>query len=91
MSLVRAGIVVALPLAVRADRVGRQRVMRAVAWAAPIVCALSAIAPSFPLLVLTQSIGRPLGLDYAYGFDRLDRNGRPAPKWQLHFRLGQLF
>jgi outer membrane protein insertion porin family len=33
----------------------------------------------------------PLGLDYAYGFDRLDALGRPAPKWQLHFRLGQLF
>lgn len=33
----------------------------------------------------------PLGLDYAYGFDRLDTNGRKAPKWQLHFRLGQLF
>ncbi len=33
----------------------------------------------------------PLGLDYGYGFDRLDEQGRPAPKWQLHFRLGQLF
>jgi len=33
----------------------------------------------------------PLGLDYAYGFDRLDKFGRPAPKWVLHFRLGQLF
>ena len=33
----------------------------------------------------------PLGLDYGYGFDRLDKLGRPAPKWQLHFRLGQLF
>ena len=33
----------------------------------------------------------PLGLDYGYGFDRLDRNGRPDPNWQLHFRLGQLF
>lgn len=33
----------------------------------------------------------PLGLDYAYGFDRLDAQGRKAPKWQLHFRLGQLF
>jgi outer membrane protein insertion porin family len=33
----------------------------------------------------------PLGLDYAYGFDRRDENGLPAPKWQLHFRLGQLF
>jgi len=33
----------------------------------------------------------PLGLDYGYGFDRLDRQGRPDPKWILHFRLGQLF
>jgi outer membrane protein insertion porin family len=33
----------------------------------------------------------PLGLDYAYGFDRLDADGRQRPRWQLHFRLGQLF
>ena len=33
----------------------------------------------------------PLGIDYAYGFDRRDEFGRPDPKWQLHFRLGQLF
>jgi outer membrane protein insertion porin family len=33
----------------------------------------------------------PLGIDYAYGFDRLDGAGNPAPKWQLHFRLGQIF
>jgi outer membrane protein insertion porin family len=33
----------------------------------------------------------PLGLDYAYGFDRLDKFGRPDPKWVLHFRLGQMF
>jgi outer membrane protein insertion porin family len=33
----------------------------------------------------------PLGLDWAYGFDRLDTFGRPDPKWQLHFRLGQFF
>lgn len=33
----------------------------------------------------------PLGLDYAYGFDRRDAFGRPAPAWQFHFRLGQLF
>jgi outer membrane protein insertion porin family len=33
----------------------------------------------------------PLGLDLGYGFDRRDPNGRPAPKWQLHFRLGQFF
>lgn len=61
-SLVRAGIIIALPLAALADRVGRQRVMRVVAWCAPIICALGAVAPNFPVLVLTQSIGRPLGL-----------------------------
>jgi outer membrane protein insertion porin family len=33
----------------------------------------------------------PLGLDYAYGLDRLDVLGRRAPKWQLHFRFGQIF
>ncbi len=62
MSVVRLGIVIALPLAAIADRVGRQRVMRFAAWAAPLVCALGAFAPSFPLLVATQSVGRPLGL-----------------------------
>jgi MFS family permease len=62
MSIVRAGIVIALPLAAMADRVGRKRVMRFAAWAAPIACAFGALAPSFPLLVATQTIGRPLGL-----------------------------
>ena len=33
----------------------------------------------------------PLGLDWAYGFDRIDERGNPAPRWQVHFRLGQLF
>lgn len=33
----------------------------------------------------------PLGLDYALGLDRLDPTGRRAPKWQLHFRFGQIF
>jgi outer membrane protein insertion porin family len=33
----------------------------------------------------------PLGLDYAYGFDRIDSGGNPAPKWMVHFRLGQFF
>lgn len=61
-SIVRAGIVVALPFAFLADRIGRQRVIRVVAWAAPIVTALGALAPNFPALVATQAIGRPLGL-----------------------------
>jgi outer membrane protein insertion porin family len=33
----------------------------------------------------------PLGLDWAYGFDRTDVLGRPDPKWELHFRLGNLY
>lgn len=34
----------------------------------------------------------PLGLDYAYGFDKLDlATGRPAPGWQLHFKMGPNF
>ncbi len=33
----------------------------------------------------------PLGLDMAYGFDRTDLLGRPAPGWKLHFKLGNFF
>ena len=33
----------------------------------------------------------PLGLDLAYGFDRTDVNGNPAPGWKLHFKLGNFF
>jgi len=61
-AVVRAGIVFALPLAVLADRWGRRRVIRIVAFAAPVVTALGAFAPNFPTLVATQAIGRPLGL-----------------------------
>jgi len=32
----------------------------------------------------------PLGIDWGYGFDRTE-NGVKAPKWQMHFKLGQLF
>lgn len=61
-SIVRAGIVIALPFAILADRIGRRRVIRVVAWAAPIITALGALAPNFPALVATQAVGRPLGL-----------------------------
>ncbi len=61
-AVVRAGIIVALPFAVMADRIGRVKVIRFTAFAAPLVTALGALAPSFPILVLTQAIGRPLGL-----------------------------
>lgn len=33
----------------------------------------------------------PIGLDYAYGFDRRQLDGTPDPKWQLHFKFGQFF
>jgi outer membrane protein insertion porin family len=33
----------------------------------------------------------PLGLDWAYGFDKTDIFGRPAPGWKLHFKLGNFF
>lgn len=33
----------------------------------------------------------PLGLDYAYGFDRRDVLGRPDPGWELHFKFGRIF
>ncbi|MBL0172361.1 MAG: outer membrane protein assembly factor BamA [Gemmatimonadaceae bacterium] len=38
----------------------------------------------------------PLGLDLAYGFDRVaidpvTLRAKPDPRWQFHFRLGQLF
>jgi outer membrane protein insertion porin family len=33
----------------------------------------------------------PIGVDYAYGFDRRDVVGRPDPGWQLHFKFGQIF
>lgn len=61
-SLVRAGIVLVLPLAVLADRRGRRRIVVALAVAAPLVTAAGALAPTFPVLVATQSVGRPLGL-----------------------------
>ena len=61
-SLVRAGIVLVLPAAALADRRGRRTIVVAVAVAAPLVTAAGALAPTFPFLVATQALGRPLGL-----------------------------
>ena len=61
-AVVRWGIVICLPIVALADRRGRRPMMIATAWAAPIVTALGAFAPSFPALVATQTVGRPLGL-----------------------------
>jgi outer membrane protein insertion porin family len=33
----------------------------------------------------------PLGLDWGYGFDRVDVLGRAAPAWKLHFKVGNFF
>ena len=33
----------------------------------------------------------PIGLDYAYGFDRTDLLGNPNPGWKFHFKLGNFF
>lgn len=33
----------------------------------------------------------PLGVDLAYGLDRVDAAGRPAPGWKLHFKFGQYY
>lgn len=41
-------------------------------------------------VALVSPLG-PLGLDLAYGFDKTDLQGRPAPGWKLHFRLGNFF
>ncbi|MGA9278607.1 MFS transporter, partial [Ilumatobacter sp.] len=65
-SIVRAGIVFALPAAVIADRIGRRKVLVIVAWLAPLLTALGAIAPSFAVLVATQTIGRPMGIALAF-------------------------
>lgn len=65
-SVVRAGIVISLPAAFLADRIGRRRVVIALAWIAPAATALGAVMPSFALLVASQTLGRPLGI--ALGF-----------------------
>jgi outer membrane protein insertion porin family len=41
--------------------------------------------------VSTLSPLGPLGVDIGYGFDKTDAQGRPAPGWKLHFKLGQFF
>lgn len=33
----------------------------------------------------------PLGVDLGYGFDRVNAAGQKDPKWQVHFKFGQIF
>jgi MFS family permease len=80
-AVVRAGIVIALPAAVLADRIGRRRVIIAVAWIAPVVSILGALAPSFAVLTATQTIARPMGIALAFlvgvvASEEMPRNSR---------------
>ncbi|MBI4883164.1 MAG: MFS transporter [Actinobacteria bacterium] len=62
---VRVGVLIALPFAVLADRIGRRRTIVLLSWLAPIFCAVGAAAPSFPVLVASQTVARPLGIALA--------------------------
>lgn len=61
-TVVRLGIVLGLPAALAADRIGRRRVIVVLAHVAPLIAALGALAPNFATLVATQTVSRPLGL-----------------------------
>ena len=61
-AVIRWGVIIALPLTALADRIGRRRLIICCAFGAPIITALGGLAPSFTILVATQTIGRPLAL-----------------------------
>ncbi len=65
-AIVRAGIIIALPAAIMADRVGRRRIIAIVAWLAPLLSLLGALAPNFAVLVTTQTVARPMGIALAF-------------------------
>ena len=61
-TVVRLAIVLGLPFALLADRLGRRRMIQFLAFVAPAVCSLGALAPNFAVLTATQAVGRSLGL-----------------------------
>lgn len=61
-AIVRWGVLIVPPIALLADRAGRRTVLVAAAWAAPIVAAAGALAPTFAWLVASQAVARPLAL-----------------------------
>ena len=80
-AVVRAGILIALPAAVIADRIGRRRVIVAVAWLGPLLSLLGAFAPNFVILVATQTLARPMGIALAFlvgvvASEEMPRNSR---------------
>jgi MFS family permease len=80
-AVVRGGIILALPAAVIADRIGRRRVIVAVAWLAPLLSVLGAVAPTYPVLVASQTLARPMGIALAFlvgvvAAEEMPRNSR---------------
>jgi MFS family permease len=61
-AVVRWGVIVVPPIALLADRYGRRTVLVSAAWAAPVMAALGALAPSYEWLVASQALARPLAL-----------------------------
>ncbi len=65
-AIVRAGILLALPAAVLADRLGRRRLIVWTAWLGPLLSLLGALAPTFAILVVSQTFARPMGIALAF-------------------------
>jgi MFS family permease len=61
-TIVRVGIILVLPLLAAADRIGRRRIIRLVAFGGVAFSVLGAASPSFWFLTASQTIARPLGL-----------------------------
>ncbi|MEQ1699216.1 MAG: MFS transporter [Ilumatobacteraceae bacterium] len=64
-AIVRVGVIIAIPFAILADRVGRRRTITLLAWLTPVFCALGALAPNFGMRVASQTVARPLGIALA--------------------------
>ena len=80
-AVVRLGVIISLPFAVLADRGGRRQAIVLLGWVTPITSALGAIAPSFGLLVASQTLARPLGIALAFiagvaAIEEMPRNSR---------------
>jgi MFS family permease len=80
-AVVRVAIVIAIPAAVLADRIGRRRVIVVVAWLGPLFALAGAIAPTFAVLVATQALARPMSIALAFlvgvvAAEEMPRNSR---------------
>ena len=82
-AIIRWGVVISLPLAALADRIGRRRLIIFCAFGAPIITALGGLAPNFLILVATQTIGRPLALALTIliGIVATEEMSRDARAW----------